>query len=73
MNMRSVGLITVIVLLTGAAGCSDSGEKTALPAQQQKDDVWETQRQPMQKAEAVEQQMLDAAEQRRKEMEQQTQ
>ncbi len=73
MNIRSAGLITVVMLLAGTAGCSDSGEKTALPAEQKKDDVWETQRQPMQKAEAVEQQMLDAAEQRRKEMEQQTQ
>jgi hypothetical protein len=77
MSMKKGVSIFAALILFGAGGCSDEGETVAVPEKpaqpqtQTENDIWETPRQPMHKAEGVEQQMLDAAEQRRKEMEKQ--
>jgi hypothetical protein len=73
MSMKNGVLISAALLLLAAGGCSDDGEKISAPEQESKPggDIWEPQRQQIEKAEAVEQQLLDADQQRRKEMEKQ--
>jgi hypothetical protein len=59
------------LFLFAAGGCSDDQEKVSAPEQETKPstDIWEPQKQQIEKAKEVEQQILDADERRRKEME----
>ncbi len=75
MNTRTVTCLSLFLLLLLTAGCSES-EKIA-PGEQsgteKSEDVWATQRQPIEKAKAVEQQLQAGDERLREQIEQESQ
>ena len=74
MKIRIFIWLAIILLLPAMAGCSES-EKTAPGAQsdtEQEEDIWATQRRPITRAEALEQQLQEQTDRQRKEIEEQS-
>jgi hypothetical protein len=71
MKLQHAIAIGVVLFLLGLGACSEDEEKVSAPEQEAKpgSDVFEPQKQQIEKAKAVEQQVLDAEEQRLKDME----
>jgi hypothetical protein len=71
MSLRNGIAIGIVLALLSLGACSNDEEKISAPEQESKPatDIWEPQKQQIEKAKAVEQQILDADEQRRKDME----